>query len=672
MKNQLFSITLSFLFTLLVPLHAFAQSGGIKFGKIDKQYLEMDAYEHDTSASAVILSDYGTSYFKYNQTQDQFQQYFQRHRRIKIFNSQGYKWADHDIPVYHKGGNKEVVSSLKAVTYNLVNGKIEKHKLEKDDIFEEKYSDNWDLKKFTMPNVTEGSVIEYTYTITSDFIFNLRTWQFQSSIPVMWSEYKTSIPEYYQYKKLQQGYIPLVIAENKREGGSINFTSKSSTGGLESNQVNYTNYIDRLAAKNVPAMIPEAYMTTVDDYISQIDFELATINMPNRLVESIMDTWETMNKKLLENLRFGDQINRKAFIKEQAAVIAANHADPESKIKAAVSHVKDKMTWNGSYRTYSNGNIKKSYESGTGSSADINLTLIALLRGLGLQADPVVLSTRSHGRAPLYPIITKFNHVIARVPVGDKFYMLDATDKLLPFNQLPFECLNGQGRLISKAGTDWVDLKNTENSSDFTMVAIKLNEENEFMADIQSSWTGYDAHTIREKIKKSGKESYIKSKIKDHKGLTADTFTITNIKENDRAITEKYEVNLSEYLINSANVIYVDPMLFFELESNPLKADQRHYPVDFGCPMASAYRLTIPIPEGYNLEEAPESVLISLPNNGGKFRYAVSKSGSLLTVSTSYNIKQTMFLPEEYATLKQFFNLIVAKHAEKIVLKKHT
>ena len=632
----------------------------------------MDTYEQDTSANAVILSDYGTSYFNYNQTKGQFQQHFQRHRRIKIFNTEGYKWADHDILVYHDGGNKEVVSSLKAVTYSLVNGKVEKHKLEKNDVFEEKYSDHWDLKKFTMPNVTEGSVIEYTYTITSDFIFNLRTWQFQTSIPAMWSEYKTSIPEYYQYKKSHQGYIPLAISENKTENGLINFTSKSSTGSIESNQVHYVNYVNRLATKNVPAMMKEAYITTVDDYISQIEFELATIKLPNRMVESVMDTWETMNKKLLESVNFGGQFSKKAFIKEEAATIASSHTDPENKIKAAVDHIKSKMSWNGSYRRSSGGNIKKSYESGTGNSADINLTLIALLRGIGLQADPVILSTRSHGRAPLFPIIAKFNYVIARVAVGDQIYMLDATDKLLPFNQLPFECLNGQGRLISKAGTDWVDLGNSENFNDFTKVDIKLNDENEFIADIHSSCTGYEALTIRKKIKKSGKDSYIKQKTKDHQGSTADTFTITHVEETEKPIEEKYEADLSEYLMSSANIIYIDPMLFFKLDKNPLKADQRYYPVDFGCPMSSSYRFTVPIPKGYSLEEAPESALISLPNKGGSFRYTVSKSGDYLILASYYSIKQTMFLPNEYGILKQFFNLIVAKHAEKIVLKKNT
>ena len=663
----------SFFVFFFISCNLFGQEGGIKFGKIDKEYLEMKTYEADTSANAVVLADYGSTYFRYHQGKEQFQIYFLRHRRIKILNNEGYGWADYGIPIYHSGGDSELISGLKGVTYNLVNGKVEKHKLEKNDIFDEKRSDNWDIKRFTMPNVTEGSVIEYTYTIISDFKFNLRKWEFQASIPTLWSEYSTSIPEYYYYKKIQQGYIPLALAENKTEPGSINFSDKNADGKISNRQITYINNVDRWGAKNVPAMVAENYMTTVNDYISKIEFELATVKFPNSPVESVMNTWETLNKQLLQSQPFGDQLNKKAFIKNQAAAIAIKHQDPEGRIKAAVGHIKNKMNWNGEHWLYSNGNIRKSYEEGTGNSADINLTLIVLLRGLGMDANPVILSTRGHGMVnPVYPLLSKFNHVIAHVAINDKSYLLDATDKLQPYNQLPFECLNGRGRLISKAGTHWVTLRSTESSNNFTSVSLHLNEENEYVGKIQSSCTGYDAYMARKKITKSGKEAYIKDKVEVPEGLSLEEFTISNLDEPGRAMLEEYEVNVNQYVMNAGKIVYIDPLLMFAEDENPMKQDTRYYPVDLGCPIASSYRLTIPIPEGFRVEEVPEPALISLPNKGGIFRYSVSSDGSNLTLITSYHIKQTLFLPEEYGIIKQFFDILVAKHAEKIVLKKNT
>jgi hypothetical protein len=63
-----------------------SQPDPLKFGKVELQELQMAKYDKDTSASALILCDYGQSYFKY--THKGFQMYFDRHVRIKILKNQ--------------------------------------------------------------------------------------------------------------------------------------------------------------------------------------------------------------------------------------------------------------------------------------------------------------------------------------------------------------------------------------------------------------------------------------------------------------------------------------------------------------------------------------------------------------------------------------------------------
>ena len=95
------------------------------------------------------------------------------------------------------------------MTYNLVNGKIEKTKLNGDGEFKDNVNKFWSIKKITMPNVKEGSIIEYKYTIKSPFFSNLQDWKFQQTIPVDYSEYKTIIPEYFSYNFYSRGNILL-------------------------------------------------------------------------------------------------------------------------------------------------------------------------------------------------------------------------------------------------------------------------------------------------------------------------------------------------------------------------------------------------------------------------------------------------------------------------------
>ena len=58
-----------------------------------------------------------------------------------------------------------------------------------------------------MPNVKEGSVIEYKYTIRTNNIGMLRDFDFQTDIPVNYSEYKTYIPEYFIYNTKMKGFV---------------------------------------------------------------------------------------------------------------------------------------------------------------------------------------------------------------------------------------------------------------------------------------------------------------------------------------------------------------------------------------------------------------------------------------------------------------------------------
>ena len=80
--------------------------------------------------------------------------------------------------------------------------------------------------------------------------------------------------------------------------------------------------------------------------------------------------------------------------------------------------------------------------------------------------------------------------------------------------------------------------------------------------------------------------------------------------------------------------------------------------------------ISFDIPKGYSLEEVPKNTMVRLPNNGGLFKYIVNIMNNKVTVVNTIKINQTMFLAEEYEYIKAFFEHIVTKQAEKIVLKK--
>ncbi len=667
------------LFTTFLIQEGVSQSK-MKFGKIDMADLKMTRYDKDTSASAVVLGDYGKSEIVYNTTKNSFELIFERHRRIKILKKDGYAWADHAVSLYRNNSAKEKISSLKGYSYNLVNGKVEKSKLEKSSVFEEKQSEHHNKKKFTMPNVKVGTVIEYSYKIISDFTFNLQSWQFQTTIPTIWSEYKTSIPEYFNYKQLSQGYIPFDINERSSTTGSIILSGKSRSGGglrngsvrtsFATNKIDYRKNIQRWAAKDVAAFESEDFMTTYQDFISKIEFELASTKMPYGAYNPVMDTWETLTKKLLTAERFGLQLKKHGFIKATVETIKSTNTTPETQIQAIFNHVKSKMKWNGDYSKYITTTLKKAYQEGSGSSGDINLLLVNMLTQAGFDASPIILSTRNHGRInKIYPILSKFNYVIAHVKIKDKDYLLDATEPFLPINTLPFNCQNGEGYLINKTSSKWIALRHNEKQSHFTQVNLTFSDDLEVTGTISNSYAGYEALDIRNELKELGKEDYIKEVKESNEELDISNYEISNIKVLTESVREKYEITLEDYIVDAGNLIYIDPLLNAKTNENPFKLEKRAYPVDFGCPMNETYMITFDIPKGYVVEEVPKNTLVKLSNNGGLFKYVISIMNDKVTVVSTIKINQTMFLAEEYEYIKAFFEHIVTKQAEKIILK---
>ena len=335
--------------------YSHAQKSPIKFGEIPLADLKMTVYDRDSSASAVILTDYGEAYVVIASNFTSL--IFERHVRIKILKKEGLKWADASIPLYHVGSDEERVTKLKAATYNLENGKLVASPMQKDGIFKEKFNRNINLQKFTLPNVKEGSVIEYVYTVSSEFYYIFPNWQFQYDIPVRWSEYWAMFPEFFIFEKYMQGYISPTLYEVK-DKSSTDFNTKGH----------------HWVSKNVPAFKAEPFMTSEDDYVSKINLALSHVNFPNQAVREIMGTWAKLNTELLESENFGKAVTGSGFLKKRTEEILMGISDPAQKVNAIFNFVQKNFEWDGTKDIYAD-NLKKVFEDKKGTAADINILL---------------------------------------------------------------------------------------------------------------------------------------------------------------------------------------------------------------------------------------------------------------------------------------------------------
>lgn len=629
---------------------ALCQKSPFKFGDIPKEDLTMSIYDKDSSAVAVVLFDFGKAYIGFNASGAVLT--FERHVRIKILSKDGLSWADASIPLYKSGSNEERVIGLKAVTYNLENGKVVESKMNKDAIFKEKFNRNINLQKFTLPNVKEGSVLEYSYTISSDFLANFPNWKFQYTIPVKHSEYIAIIPDFFIMEKYMQGYIPVA---------NYNVADKS--------QASYSEKVHHWVLSHVPSFKEEPFMTSEDDYVSKINFALAYINFPGQPAQEIMGTWEKLVANLKESEYFGKVIKGSNYLKKTVDEIVAGKTNEMEKIEAIHNYVKSNVEWDG-YKDYTAESPKTVLERKKGTSGDINLLMASMLEKAGFEVDMVLLSTRDHGFIrKTYPMSRQLNYTVCRLWVKDKFIFLDATEKYIPVDFLPERCLNGEGLLVSNKNTGWVSLAPKAKAKSTITTELKLNGDSELNGTITYLKDGYDAVLARKQILSKGQEDYVKDFGKK-KAWAIEDSSFENVEAYETAMKETHTISLPEHASSGGDLIYINPYIESQLIENPFKSEKREYPVDYGSPQDKTYMCKITVPDGYIIDELPQSKVLALPGNAARFLYNVSQLGNTINITSSFQINKAMFVQDEYTNLREFYSQVVAKQAEQIVLKK--
>lgn len=653
-----------------------AQKPPIKFGDVPLEQIQMKVYAKDSTAAAVVLTDYGESTIDYSADKGFFIK-FDRIRRVKILTKDGYEWGNFTIPLYHEGSKVEDLGSLKAVTYNLENGKVVETKMAKDAVFEEERDDNWTFVKLALPNVKEGSVVEITYRVTSPYIFNFQDWDFQTTIPTVWSEYRTRIPEYFDYRRFMKGYLTATINDLRQENKFFNIIYRERVGSEKAgsirttqvqDRVDYVEYYNRLVVQNAPAFKSEPYMTSYSDYVSGINFELSTFKLPNEPVQIFNDSWEKLNADYLKRESFGGVLRGSNFLKEHVELATSGRTEPKEKIASIYSYVRGLVEWNGDYRKVPE-NLRSAIEKKKGSSADINVMMVAMMQKAGLNSNPVFISTRDHGfiRKEI-PVASQFNYVIASVDIEGKTILLDATDRTLPMNILPQRCLNGEGFIISPDKSGWISLTPTKSRSSANMDLV-LADDGIMTGRAQFNHDGYFAQRARKDYFRKGQDEYLKE-IKTSYGWDVESSSFENQEKLSEPMKEVYQVKLSEHVQAAGSTMYINPLLAFRLERNPFQSETRAYPVDYGSPEDQLLMLRLRIPEGWVTEEMPQPKVLVMPSNGARYTYSISQNGNVLTVLSQLTINKPLWSFEEYKPLRDFYVQVVAKQAEQIVLKK--
>jgi len=653
-------------------------SQNFKFGKVSKEEILEKEHPLDPSANAAVLYREVSTRFDYS-TEDGFYVVTDFYERIKFYNKEGFEYATKLVDLYQGSNNvNESMSGLKANTYYLDDAnKIVKIKLKKEGIFEEDISAFYKRKKFTMPDIRKGCVIEYKYSFKSAYKNNINEYRFQEKIPVNNVSLTFLVPEYLVYKTHKSGWLDIDIKKDGQERTMdyryLQSAILSGSGGADKSIKNTIKFIEnsyKVKMQDVPAIKEEGYVGNIKNYMSSLKFELSYTKYPNSNIKSFATDWGFVAKSIYESPSFGKELDTYKYFTDDLSGLLNGVTNKEEQMIKIFEFVKSKMNWNGHYGVYTNKGVKKAYKDGIGNAAEINLMLTAMFRYAEINANPILLSTKSNG-IPVVPTRNGFNYVIAGVEVNNAVLLFDATDENAEVNILSSKLLNWQGRIIRKEGSsNWVPLIPSKPSVRNVMISATITEDLKVDGDVKMRLTDYFSKETRDQYKNTSQDDIRKS-LEENKG----EMEITNIEFKDLDVLYKptgmsYDFTSEDLVENIGGKLYFSPMLFIGERENPFKLEDRKYPVDFEFPKKNRVIINFNLPEGYTVESMPENANFGLGNGDLALKYNVSNQGSTIKVMVEYSINKTIITADKYKNLKGYYQLLIEKLNEKVVLVK--
>ncbi|WP_428237786.1 DUF3857 domain-containing protein [Flavobacterium sp.] len=643
------------------------QAQNYDLGKVTIAELNEKVHPKDSSAPAAILFKKGRTYFGYNKDVG----FYANHVcevKIKIYKKEGLSWADQKVRFYigYDKLNEDRLEFSDAVTYNLENGNIVKTKLNNQGEFKNKINQYWKEKTITLPNVKVGSIIEYKYVLRSENLVKFPDFDVQFSIPVDYFYYKTQIPEFYIYKPILIGGIPLET-ESKFTGASQSFDNAYS----QTSSFNYKQIETFYKGKDVPALKEEPYINNLENYRGSIQQELERVRLPDQPVKDYSLTWEGVAKTIFKDDSFGKQLNQGSLFTDDLNKLLSNVEDKTERLNLIFTYVKNRMNWNEINSCYTEKGVEKAYKDQTGNVAEINFILINMLRAAGIEANPVLVSTIQNG-LPVYPTRTGFNYVIVAAEIDGKKTLLDASHKLTAPNILPLNVLNWNGRLIKKDGSsEEIQLDPTQQSKEIYSLIVKINPDGKMNGQARVQRTDYDAYSFREENNTKTEDAYLEKLENRLGGLEISNYAIENQKSNlDQSVIETFSFASSNRSDIIAGKIFVNPLLFFTQSKNPFNQEKRQMPVYFGYKNIEKFNLNIEIPQGYTVESLPKPFRISSEDKLMSFILNFSVSENKIQIVSQKEINSSIFVAEDYGMIKEFFQKMIVSQNEKIILKK--
>jgi len=617
--------------------------------------MTMKECSFEKSASAMNLIDEEKISFSHNDFTNIVSIITEYSIRIKIFNKLGYSAANIKIP-FLSNSRYSSLSDVRAYLYSLDStGKIVKEKLNNKEILrgttKEKDAENY--VAFAFPNLQPGDIIEYKYTRTDKGAFYILPWFFQSTMPTAVSRVTTVVPT---YKKVT--YYVLASQEVVKDS-----TYRKYEGAL------YNEITQSFTMRNVHSFHVEPMMTSVKDNLQRVEFA-----MPGFIYRQAVDGAQKMRfytYDLLNDWSFGLQIKKPIQSLDHFIDSVKQFIHKTETIEAIYQLVRKNVEWNGEQVFFCDDSVAGCWNTKSGSSAEMNLLFLNLLRKAGIKCNPILISTHNNGSPDMeFSDISQFNGVDVLIMDSGSKYVVDCTQKDLSYVIPPYNVLNSFGFVVDPDFMGWMLIM------DHRILMKTIIEVNAVMdstgyvrGSTETSNLGYSKADRLQELR-GKKVNKVEPELMDHRpDLISDTLITAYNNEHDDSLVVKESFHFKSPA--SGNFYFINPQLFSVFSRNPFIENIRYSDIDFGSSQSFITEIRIKTPLNVSVEGLPKDIALYKKDSAISFvRTIVFEKNSLL-IRSQFVMKNAIFIKEDYADVKGFFDKFYSLMNGEVILKKN-
>jgi len=580
--------------------------------------------------------------------------------RIKIFTEEGRKYANVEIPFLKQ---RSSISTIRARTIRpdgtITNfdGKVYEEMVEKTK--GEKYL----AKKFTLPDVQPGSIIEYHYNIDFEDYYIFRSYWFVSEELFTKKAVFTLKPySYYPWNVQWSWPAGLPVGTDQPKQGP--------------------DGIVRMTSTNVPAFVEEDHMPPVNE----VKFRVVFIYRDEPFEPNMDKYWKQWGKKANGKAEgFADK--RKAMEAAVNEIVAPGDA-PEVKLHKIYDRVQQIKNLTYLPRMSAEqikqenlkepGNVEELWKAQYGHGWQLTWLFLGLARAAGFEAYPCFVAQRNEtffrkervdGRE------LSDNVVLVRVAGKDQYF--DPGAALTPFGLLPWVETGTVGLKLDKDGGSWIQtpLPTSSESRVERKADFKLTPEGDLEGTVTATYTGLEGQWRRLTERNqddTDRKKFLEEGVKDAipAGSEVELTKGPDWGSSESPVVAEFKVKIPGWASPAGKRLMLPTSFFTANEKHMFEHANRVWPIYFRFPVKAMDDVSIHLPEGWKVESVPAAVDRDL--KGAEYSMKADKSDT--TVQVQRMLREDLFLVEKenYSVLRGFFQFVKTQDEQQVVLQPAT